>query len=87
MSREECIEILINESRGVLALMGDEDYPYALPMSHVYVDGKIYFHGAMEGHKIDALNLPALRGWGFLDFFSLNGLIKYFPAISVEPAV
>lgn len=56
LSKEECIEILTNEPRGVLALLGDDDYPYAIPMSHVYVDGKIYFHGAKEGHKIDAIN-------------------------------
>lgn len=56
LSEEECIAILKNEPRGVLALMGDYDYPYALPMSHVYVDGKIYFHGAMKGHKHDAIN-------------------------------
>lgn len=55
LSQEECIDILTNEPRGVLALLGDEDYPYAVPMSHVYVDGKIYFHGAMEGHKLDAV--------------------------------
>ena len=55
LSKEECINILTNEPRGVLALLGDDDYPYALPMSHVYVDGKIYFHGAKEGHKIDAI--------------------------------
>ena len=51
LSKEECEEILTREPRGVLALLGDYDYPYALPMSHVYVDGKIYFHGAMQGHK------------------------------------
>ena len=56
LSKEECIDILTNEPRGVLALLGDDDYPYALPMSHVYVDGKIYFHGAQKGHKIDAVN-------------------------------
>ena len=55
LSQDECIEILTNEPRGVLALMGDDNYPYALPMSHVYVDGKIYFHGAMKGHKNDAV--------------------------------
>lgn len=55
LSKEECMEILTNEPRGVLALLGDDDYPYALPMSHVYVDGKIYFHGAMEGYKNDAV--------------------------------
>ncbi|AMD17452.1 5-nitroimidazole antibiotic resistance protein [Methanobrevibacter sp. YE315] len=55
LSKEECIQILKEEPRGVLALLGDDDYPYALPMSHVYVDGKIYFHGAKEGHKSDAV--------------------------------
>lgn len=55
LSKEECIDILVNEPRGVLALLGDDDYPYALPMSHVYTDGKIYFHGAQKGHKIDAI--------------------------------
>ena len=55
LSKSECMDILTNEPRGVLALIGDYDYPYALPMSHVYVDGKIYFHGAMKGHKNDAI--------------------------------
>ena len=53
--KEECEEILTNEPRGVLALLGDDDYPYAIPMSHVYLNGKIYFHGAKTGHKIDAI--------------------------------
>ena len=55
LPEDECIEILKNEPRGVLALLGDDDYPYAIPMSHVYVDGKIYFHGAKGGHRIDAI--------------------------------
>lgn len=55
LSDEECVKILVDEPRGVLALLGDYDYPYALPMSHVYVDGKIYFHSAKTGHKLDAV--------------------------------
>lgn len=55
LSEEECIDILTNHPRGVLALLGDYDYPYALPMSHVFVDDKIYFHGAKTGHKNDAV--------------------------------
>ena len=56
LSEEECIDILINEPRGVLAVLGDEDYPYAVPLSHVYVDGKIYFHGTVkESHKRDSI--------------------------------
>ena len=57
LSPEECIEILKQEPRGVLSLLGDEDYPYGMPMNHWYCpeDGKLYFHGGKKGHKIDAL--------------------------------
>ncbi len=40
---------------GTLALLGDNGYPYAVPMSYVYADGKIYFHSAKTGHKVDAI--------------------------------
>ena len=57
ISNEECIEILKNEKRGVLSLIGDDGYPYGIPLSHFYDerDGKLYFHCAKEGHKIDAI--------------------------------
>lgn len=55
LSKEECEEILISHPRGILALLGDYDYPYTVPMNHVYIDGKIYFHGAKTGHKNDAV--------------------------------
>ena len=55
LSERECIEILTDQPRGVLSLLGDYDYPYAVPISHVYADGKIYFHGAQTGHKHDAV--------------------------------
>lgn len=37
------------------ACLGDEDYPYAVPISFVYLNNKIYFHSAKAGHKIDAI--------------------------------
>lgn len=57
LTQEECITILQNEPRGVLSLLGDDGYPYGLPMTHWYnpKDGHIYFHGAKEGHKIDSI--------------------------------
>ena len=57
LSLEECIAVLKSETRGVLSLFGDDGYPYGVPMNHWYCDndGKIYFHGAKEGHKIDSL--------------------------------
>lgn len=57
ISKEECIKILKEQPRGVLSLIGDEGYPYGIPLDHWYCeeDGKLYFHGAKEGHKIDAI--------------------------------
>ena len=55
LSQDECQELLRKEPRGVLALHGEDGYPYALPMNQVYLDGKLYFHGAKEGHKLDAI--------------------------------
>lgn len=56
LSKEECIAILERGTSGVLALLGDEDYPYAVPLSYVYLkeENKIVFHCAKVGHKIDA---------------------------------
>ena len=34
---------------------GDDDYPYAVPLSFAYDDGRLYFHVAKSGHKLDAL--------------------------------
>ncbi len=57
ISMEECIEVLKNEKRGVLSVLGDDDYPYGMPMNHFYNedDGKIYFHCGKMGHRLDAL--------------------------------
>ena len=55
MSSEKALDVLKNATSGVLAVSGDDDYPYAVPLSFVYNDGKIYFHSAREGHKVDAI--------------------------------
>ena len=52
---DECEFILKVATSGVLALEGDDGYPYAVPLSYVYDGEKIYFHCAKEGHKIDAI--------------------------------
>ena len=52
---EQCAAILRRGTSGVLALAGDAGYPYAVPLSYVYTDGKLYFHCAKAGHKLDAI--------------------------------
>jgi len=55
LSQEECERILREATSGVLGVIGDDGYPYTVPVSHVYEDGKIVFHGAKVGHKIESL--------------------------------
>ncbi len=55
LSDEESIGILKKATSGTLALLGDGGYPYAVPISYVYDDGKLYFHSALAGHKVDAI--------------------------------
>lgn len=51
----EAEEILENGTHGVLAVTGDDEYPYSVPISYVYHKGRLIFHSALSGHKIDAI--------------------------------
>ncbi len=57
ISTEDTVKLLKEGRRGVLALSGDEDYPYAIPINYLYNEGenKIYFHSALAGHKVDSI--------------------------------
>ena len=57
LSREETMELLKQAPRGILSVLGDDGYPYGVPIDHWYneEDGRIYFHSGKEGHKIDAI--------------------------------
>lgn len=67
LSQQEIANILHKGTSGVLALLGDNDYPYAVPISYVYDDGKIYFHSAKSGHKIDAIQKTAKTSFCVID--------------------
>ena len=55
LSEEESIGILQKATSGTLALLGDGGYPYAVPISYVNHERKLYFHSALAGHKVDAI--------------------------------
>lgn len=57
LSEAECAALLRSQPRGVLAVMGDDGYPYAVPTNHWYdpETGALYFHSGMTGHKVDAI--------------------------------
>ncbi|MBR2684014.1 MAG: pyridoxamine 5'-phosphate oxidase family protein [Atopobiaceae bacterium] len=53
-------QILAEVPRGVFSVLGDDNYPYGFPINFVYDPtqgelGSIFFHAALEGHKLDAL--------------------------------
>ena len=57
ISQDAAKQLLQHARRGVLAVNGDDGYPYAIPINYFYDEAhqKIYFHGARAGHKVDAL--------------------------------
>ena len=55
LSENESLEILKKGKVGVLAVSGDDGYPYAVPLNYAFDNGCIYVHSASQGHKIDAL--------------------------------
>ena len=65
LTDEERMAILQKATAGTLALLGDNDYPYAVPISYAYHEGKQYFHIALAGHKVDAIRKCA-KGTCFL---------------------
>ena len=55
LPEEECVEILQKAYRGFLSVIGDCGYPYSVPINFLYKEGKLFFHCAVEGHKLDAI--------------------------------
>ncbi len=53
LTEEQALEILSQKKEGVLATVGDDGYPYAVPLNYVFQDGAIYFHCALSGHKLE----------------------------------
>ena len=58
ISREECLKILNEQVRGVIAVQGDDGYPYASPINFYYDpdENMLYFHSAKFGHRVEAMN-------------------------------
>ncbi len=56
LSKEQSETILAAEEQGVLATIGQDGYPYAVPLNYVYFQGAVYFHCAMSGHKLDNIS-------------------------------
>lgn len=67
LTPEECAAVLDRGTSGVLAVIGDGGHPYAVPLSYVRLDGKLYFHFAMAGHKLDAIRADSRVSFCVID--------------------
>lgn len=67
LSPEECTAVLERGTSGVLALSDSQGQPYAVPLSFVYMDGKLYFHCAKSGHKLDIMAENAKASFCVID--------------------
>ena len=67
LSEEEALDVLKNAKRGVLSVIGDNGWPYSVWLNPHWENGKLYFHGAKEGHKIDALRRDSRASFTVID--------------------
>ncbi len=74
LTHNQCIDLLKAEKRGVLSVVGDNGYPYGMPMNHWYneADKKLYFHCGKVGHRLDSLQKDNKVSFCVYD----NGYIK-----------
>lgn len=55
ISDAEAEELLQQGEYGVLSTSAADGQPYGVPLSYALLDSVIYFHCALEGHKLDNL--------------------------------
>ncbi|MDD7285000.1 MAG: pyridoxamine 5'-phosphate oxidase family protein [Firmicutes bacterium] len=55
LSEQETLRVLEEGKTGIVGVLGDDGYPYTVPINYVSLENKIYFHSAKKGHKVDAI--------------------------------
>lgn len=55
LTREESLALLAGGEYGTLATIGENGYPYGVPLNYILLGEKIYFHGAALGSKLENL--------------------------------
>ncbi len=55
LSEQETLRVLEEGKTGIVGVLGDDGYPYTVPINYVSLEDKIYFHSAKKGHKVDAI--------------------------------
>ena len=63
LSQQQSINLLESSTSGTLSLNQPDGFPYQVPLSYVYTDGKLYFHCAQSGYKLDLLRQDDRAGF------------------------
>ena len=74
LAEDEALEVLKSAKRGVLSVIGDDGWPYGIHLNPYWEDGRLYFHGAKAGHKIDALRRDSRASFTVIDDGGEHGL-------------
>ena len=85
LPEDVCLAILEKSTSGTLSLLGDDDYPYGVPISYVYDRNRLFFHSAVSGHKIDAINKHDKASFCIIDKDEIHGdeYTTYFRSVIV----
>ena len=86
LSQEACEEILKRNTNGVLSLNGDDGFPYGVPISYVWFEGKIYFHSGGSGYKVDCIRRDSKASFTVVDLDQVVGeeYTTYFRSVIVS---
>ena len=53
LNNADALQLLRDCEYGVLSTVDDKGQPYGVPLSYTFVNNALYFHCALEGHKLD----------------------------------
>ena len=67
LPEEETRALVAGTVTAVLGVIGDDGYPYTVPVNTAMVGDRLYFHSAKEGHKIDAIRKEPKVSLSFID--------------------
>lgn len=68
LSKEDTWNVINNGKYGVLSILGDDGYPYGVPLHYIVSDGTLYVHGTNEGgHKYDSIEQNPKMSFTIMD--------------------
>lgn len=83
MEQKETLELLKRNGSGILSTIGEDGYPYGIPVNYVYWNDAVYIHGAKKGHKVDNLQFSQKVSFCVVDHekVSPEKMTTYFESV------